>query len=146
MSIRKHTTDNLTQAQRTSAMRAVKSEQTGPERLVARALRAAGIRFRGQASLPGSPDFALPALQAVLFVHGCFWHDHACRPMNRHRPRTNAIYWRNKLAGNRRRDRRVRRALNSLGWAVLVIWECQAQTPAAAYKAVSRAVTRGRVR
>ena len=28
--------------------------------------------------LPGNPDLAFPTRRKVIFVHGCFWHQHHC--------------------------------------------------------------------
>lgn len=115
--------DNLSPNERRNAMRAVLGRDTAPERLVAAALRKLGIRFRRQADdLPGRPDFALRSRRVAVFVHGCWWHGHGCRSGI---PQTNRAYWRRKLAANVRRDRRARRALNGLGWSVVVIWECK---------------------
>ncbi len=40
-------------------------------------------------------------------------------------PASRVAYWAAKFERNRVRDRRNRRALQRLGWRVLVIWECQ---------------------
>jgi DNA mismatch endonuclease, patch repair protein len=62
-------------------------------------------------------------LKKVIFVHGCFWHGHeGCR--RAHHPRSNEEYWNKKLARNLRRDRDVLSKLESMGWGVLIIWEC----------------------
>lgn len=114
--------DNLTPEQRRRTMQAVKSRDTGPEYCVAEGLRVLGVAFRGYPKLPGSPDFLLRDLRTVMFVHGCFWHGHGCRKIS---PKTHRAYWREKITRNQRRDQRVRRALNRLGWTVLTIWECQ---------------------
>ncbi len=66
------------------------------------------------------PDFVFPKLRLAIFVDGCFWH--AC-PLHATQPRNNAAFWRNKLAGNKARDRKVNRALRAAGWRVLRIWE-----------------------
>ncbi len=131
--------DNLTPNERRRAMRAVKGRGTAPERRVASILRALGIRYRAQGDLPGKPDFVLPQLRAALFVQGCFWHGHGCRSKT---PVTNRLYWTRKLMRNRRRDRRVRRALNGRGWTVLVLWECRIATREDAMRAVARALGR----
>lgn len=115
-------TDNLTLAQRRKTMRAVRSSGTGIELRVGDALARRGVRVETHQDLPGRPDFILPDLRAALFVHGCFWHGHSCRAEI---PVSNREYWEAKLAGNRRRDRRVRRELNRLGWTVAVVWGCQ---------------------
>lgn len=79
--------------------------------------------WRRHMSLPGRPDFAWPSSKVAVFVDGCFWHGHDCgRNVT---PKTNAKAWREKIARNRVRDRRVVRLLRRQGWATLRIWECQ---------------------
>ncbi len=132
--------DNLTPKERRRAMAAVKGRDTTPERRVASALRAIGVRFRRQAEdLPGHPDFVLLGMPVALFVQGCFWHAHGCRSET---PRTHRAYWARKLSLHRRRDRRVRRALNRLGWTVVFVWECRLATRQQAAITVTRALAR----
>jgi DNA mismatch endonuclease (patch repair protein) len=66
----------------------------------------------------------LPRYSAVIFVHGCYWHMHKCR-FGKVKPKTNARFWQEKRISNLERDKRNIRALRSMGWKVLVIWECQ---------------------
>lgn len=66
------------------------------------------------------PDFIFPLLHVAVFVDGCFWH--GC-PKHATQPKTNAKFWREKIAGNRARDRRVNRALRKRGWVVIRVWE-----------------------
>ena len=66
------------------------------------------------------PDFVFPRLHAAVFVDGCFWH--GC-PRHATQPKTNAKFWRDKIAANQARDRRVNRALRKRGWKVVRIWE-----------------------
>jgi DNA mismatch endonuclease (patch repair protein) len=61
-----------------------------------------------------------PRLRLAVFVDGCFWH--AC-PWHATKPRNNAAFWREKLAANQARDRKVNRALRAAGWRVLRLWE-----------------------
>jgi DNA mismatch endonuclease (patch repair protein) len=87
-----------------------------------RALWAAGFRnYRVKSSLPGRPDLVIPKLSLAIFVHGCFWH--ACPTCAPARPRANADFWRRKFVENRHRDARVADELQSLGWAVRIVWE-----------------------
>ena len=82
--------------------------------------RASGIRrFRVR------PDFVFPTLRVAVFVDGCFWH--AC-PLHATRPKHRAAFWRQKLAANQARDRKVNRALRAAGWRVLRIWEHELAT------------------
>jgi DNA mismatch endonuclease (patch repair protein) len=110
-------------------MAAVKSKDTTPERIVRSVLHRLGCRFAlHRADLPGKPDIVMPARGAVVLVHGCYWHMHACK-RGRSTPVTNAAFWRTKRERNRRRDRRTVAALRRKGWRVLVVWECQTRNP-----------------
>lgn len=110
---------------RSEIMRRVRSVDTTPERLVRRIIYRLGGRFALHASdLPGRPDIVLRARGAVVFVHGCFWHGHDCARGARI-PKANRAYWTGKVARNRLRDARTRRALQKQGWRTLVVWECQ---------------------
>lgn len=117
--------DTLTPTQRSALMTLVRSKDTRPELIVRRLAHQLGYRFRlHRRDLPGSPDLTFPARRAVVFVHGCFWHQHDC-PRGARRPRTNAEYWSAKLDRNVARDATARGQLEDLGWRVLVIWECE---------------------
>lgn len=62
-------------------------------------------------------------------MHGCFWHRHAgCR--NASTPSTRPEFWAGKFAGNVERDARNRDALQTAGWHVFVVWECELKTDA----------------
>lgn len=110
---------------RSAVMRAVKSRNTSPEVALRKALHGAGYRYRlHRKDLPGKPDIVFPSRKKVLFVHGCFWHQHpGCRHADR--PSSNLAYWDGKLDANKSRDARHIAELESLGWCVLVVWECQ---------------------
>ncbi len=105
-------------------MRAVKGKDTKPEMIVRRMAHALGYRYRlHRKDLPGSPDLVFAGRQAVIFVHGCFWHGHDCARGSR-QPKTNAEYWRAKIARNAARDAAALKALEEQGWKTLVLWEC----------------------
>jgi DNA mismatch endonuclease (patch repair protein) len=108
-------------------MAGIRGRDTRPEILVRSWLHRHGLRFRlHKAGLPGRPDLVLARYRTVIFVHGCFWHRHPrCRYATT--PSTNRAFWRRKFEQNVARDTRQRRELGSLGWRVLVIWECQVQ-------------------
>lgn len=116
--------DTRTEEQRRRIMQAVKSRDTGPEMVVRRLLHSLGYRYRlHRKDLPGRPDIAFVSRRKAIFVHGCFWHGHDC-PKGRP-PKSRLDYWKPKLDGNTERDRRNEEALRSLGWSVLVIWQCE---------------------
>lgn len=117
--------DTLTPKQRSSLMGRIRPTCTQPELAVASFLSRHGFKVeRNVRGLPGSPDFALPHLKVVIFVHGCFWHRHSCRA-GKSLPSTRRRFWSAKFADNIRRDRRTAARLRRLGWRVYTIWECQ---------------------
>ena len=118
--------DKVDQATRSATMRAVKSKNTAPEMKIRRLLHRAGYRYRlHPANLPGKPDIVFPGRRKVIFLHGCFWHGHDCRP--KIRPASNTEYWLPKIEGNKARDANHIAALQAAGWHVLVVWECQSK-------------------
>lgn len=126
--------DTLSPEQRRRTMSAVKSRNTTPELVVRRILHKAGFRFRlHRKDLPGHPDIVLPKYRVVIFVNGCFWHQHpGCEHADR--PSTRQDYWFPKLERNVERDRKHLSELHSLGWNILVIWECETKDKAALSK------------
>lgn len=120
--------DILTPRERSERMRLVKSKGTGPERITRRVIKSLNYKCRSHLkTLPGSPDFVFPEKKKVIFVHGCFWHQHtACRKDHRARsPKSGQDYWRTKLINNQRRDIGNQKKLNRMGWRYLVVWECR---------------------
>lgn len=106
-------------------MSRIQGKNTKPELIVRRVAHALGYRFRlHRRDLPGSPDLVFPRLGKVIFVHGCFWHRHrGCKYS--YSPKSNMAFWEKKFLRNIERDRDVVKKLRKLGWAVLVIWECE---------------------
>lgn len=117
--------DRLSKAQRSALMARVRGKDTTPERMVRRALTHLGVRYRLHCTdIPGKPDIVLRGRRRVIFVHGCFWHQHAkCRRATR--PATRVAFWSRKLDDNIRRDKRIVRQLRAEGWNVLILWGCQ---------------------
>ncbi len=110
---------------RSRMMRNIRGKDTKPELLLRRALHARGFRYRlHQKGLPGRPDLVFPKYRAAVFVHGCFWHRHPRCPKAT-TPATREDFWQNKFAENTARDRRNIDQLQSVGWRVLVVWECE---------------------
>ena len=117
--------DALTPARRSANMAAIRSKDMKPEVAVRSMAHRMGYRFRlHRKDLPGKPDLVFPARKAVIFVHGCFWHQHSeCREGRM--PGTRLEYWKPKLEGNIARDIMNQAALAAMGWRVLVLWECE---------------------
>lgn len=116
--------DTRTPEQRRYIMQAVQSSDTGPELKIRRVLHRLGYRYRlHRKNLPGTPDLVFPVRKKVVFVHGCFWHWHGCKYGRL--PKSRLDYWQPKLERNRERDREKIRQLESLRWAVHIVWQCE---------------------
>jgi DNA mismatch endonuclease, patch repair protein len=103
-------------------MAGIRGKNTKPEIFLRKALHAEGFRFRIHTALPGRPDMVFPKRNAVLFVHGCFWHGHDCHLFKW--PKSRPKFWRNKISGNVARDAAHVVNLTAAGWRVGIVWEC----------------------
>ena len=116
----------ITDARRRN-MAAIRYKNTTPELAVRSFLHRRGFRFvLHDKRLPGNPDIVLRRYKTVIQVHGCFWHHHGCE--NSVWPRTRSAFWREKISGNIKRDRKTDRALRSTGWRVITVWECEVRS------------------
>lgn len=125
-------------------MSRIRGCDTLPELRVRSLLHRLGFRFSlRRKELPGKPDIVLPARRAIVFVHGCFWHQHqGCR--NATMPSTRRSFWEDKLKGNVARDERNVDALRSLGWRVLTVWECELEDEGRVAQRLLRGLGKGR--
>jgi DNA mismatch endonuclease (patch repair protein) len=131
--------DVYTKAKRSEIMARVKNRKTNPEEKVAALLRKIKVRYRRNVrSLTGEPDFVIRSGHTVVFVHGCFWHNHGgCGRAKL--PATNRAFWKRKITGNKKRDVRIARQLRKEGWHVLTIWQCALRNPAQVLRRLERA-------
>lgn len=120
--------DKLNTLLRSRTMSRVRSKDTGPELRVRKVLHRLGYRYRlHKKELPGKPDIVLSKYRLCIFVHGCFWHRHpGCNRSSL--PKTNIDFWLEKFEKNVERDRLVHSQLESLGWRVEVVWECETKS------------------
>ena len=117
--------DTVDRVTRSRMMSAIRPKDTQPELRLRRALHAAGLRFRlHNHSLPGCPDLVFPRHKTIVFIHGCFWHRHAC-PKGQSVPASNVDFWQAKFDATVRRDAQSRETLSGRGWRVIVVWECE---------------------
>jgi len=112
--------DILTPQQRAYCMSRIRGRDTVPEIRFRKALWGLGVRYRAKNRLSGRPDIVIKNARIVVFVDGCFWHQ--C-PKHFVMPRTRRQFWKNKIEGNKRRDRVVNKTLRRDGWTVLRFWE-----------------------
>ena len=109
---------------RSALMARISSKNTKPEMKVRKFLHAKGYRYRLHIKeLPGTPDIVLPKYRTVIQVRGCFWHQHSC-PEGRI-PKTRHDFWAVKLSKNVQRDQKNDVAIQSMGWSLIIIWECE---------------------
>jgi DNA mismatch endonuclease (patch repair protein) len=117
--------DVLSKIRRSENMRRIRSQDTKPEMLVRSVAYRLGYRYRLHVkNLPGKPDLVFTSRKCVIFVQGCFWHQHSeCREGRP--PKSRQDYWIPKLKRNVERDQTSIALLTELGWRVLVLWECE---------------------
>ncbi|HXP86473.1 MAG TPA: very short patch repair endonuclease [Bryobacteraceae bacterium] len=126
--------DRITNEARSENMRRIKSKDSTPELTVRRLVHRLGYRYRlHDHKLPGRPDLIFPGRRKIIFVHGCFWHQHKRCTLS-HTPKSRQYYWQPKLERNTARDRAHRRTLATMGWKTLVIWECETKATSALSK------------
>ncbi|MBI00178.1 MAG: very short patch repair endonuclease [Acidimicrobiaceae bacterium] len=101
-----------------------RSRDTKPEMLVRSLVHRRGLRYRVSqrpiANVRRTADLVFRRAKVAVNVDGCFWH--GCEQHYKE-PKTNTEYWRNKIDGNRRRDRETDELLTAAGWLVLRFWE-----------------------
>ncbi|MGI5089886.1 DNA mismatch endonuclease Vsr [Treponema sp. OMZ 305] len=117
--------DIFSKSKRSDIMSKISGKETKPEILVRKYLFAHGFRYRKNVKkLPGKPDIVLPKYKTIIFVNGCFWHGHEnCKKSAL--PTTNTEFWKEKISANVIRDKKVFTELHSMGYKVLIIWQCE---------------------
>lgn len=117
--------DKFTPLERSRIMARVKSKDTSLEVRVRKIVWSLGFRYRvNYRELPGCPDLVFVSRKKVIFVNGCFWHQHeGCRKAIV--PSSSKDYWQKKLQRTKERDKEHIVKLTDSGWQVLTIWECE---------------------
>ena len=118
-------------------MSMIKGKNTKPEILLRRILSTNRIKgYRLNYKLAGKPDITFTKYKIAIFIDGCFWHK--C-PKCYIKPKNNKTFWKKKINGNVKRDKKVNRLLKKEGWNVLRFWEhLLRKTPNSSYKRVIR--------
>ena len=132
--------DNLTKVQRSSCMSKIKNKNSKPELSVRRILSRLKVRYRlHKSELPGKPDIVIARAKIVIFVNGCFWHQHKnCK--KRAVPKSNKEYWEKKLRRNIEKQKEDIKKLKKSGWKIHKIWECQTKDENKLFKKLSKLV------
>ena len=111
--------DIFTPQKRSWVMSRIRSKNTSIDLAMKQLLSDAGARFVMYPKMDGNPDFAIPSRKVAIFCDGDFWHGYNYR----NGKKLKAGYWRNKIEGNMRRDRKVSQRLRYRGWSVQRFWE-----------------------
>jgi DNA mismatch endonuclease (patch repair protein) len=115
--------DIVNKEKRSKIMSGIRSQNTKPELLIRKGLFKLGFRYRINSKMFGKPDIVLKKYNAVIFIHGCFWHGHiGCE--NFTIPKSNTTFWIDKIDKNRKRDGEVLNYFHATGWRICIIWEC----------------------
>lgn len=119
--------DTFSKKQRSECMSKIRSRNTQPELAVRKVLTGLGFRYRlHRNDLPGKPDIVIPKLKKIIFINGCFWHQHKdCKRSSM--PKSNKDYWKPKLERNIEKQKDNIKLLKKDGWSIIVLWECEIQ-------------------
>lgn len=105
-------------------MAKISGKESKPEIIVRKYLFFKGYRYRKNVkTLPGSPDIVLTKYKTIIFIHGCFWHNHNCKGGKL--PETRKNFWIKKISDNKKRDEKNLGELSKLGWKVIIVWQCE---------------------
>lgn len=117
--------DNLTNEQRRFCMSRIQSKNTQPEKTARKILTQLGWKYRlYNSKLLGKPDIVISKTKTIIFINGCFWHQHkGCKWQAM--PKTNIDYWKNKLKRNVEKQKKDIKILKKEGWKIHIIWECE---------------------
>jgi len=118
-------------------MSRIHSRDTKLELLVRSVVHGLGYRYRlHDNKLPGRPDLVFKRKRKIIFIHGCFWHQHGCSQYRM--PKTRINFWAPKLKKNIDRDKAVMRELRNMGWAIQIVWECETNSLESLKKKIDR--------
>lgn len=117
--------DTISKERRSANMSRIKCKNTSLEIKVRKYLYHHGFRYRKNVKdLPGKPDIVLRKYNTVIFVNGCFWHQHRnCKLATM--PKSNVDFWTNKLERNVNNDVKNIKELTNMGYHVITVWECE---------------------
>lgn len=117
--------DIYSYSKRSEIMSHISSKNTKPEITIRKIAHSLGFRFcLHKKGLPGKPDLVFPKYCKVIFVNGCFWHGHSKCARSK-LPETNNGFWKEKIEGNKKKDKSNLIKLKKTGWDYLIIWQCQ---------------------
>lgn len=119
-----HMVDKFSKETRSYVLSRIMDKDTKPEMLVRSYLFSRGMCFRkNDRRYPGSPDVVLSK-----YNKGCCPWLFLASPLKMQvcgNAEINVDFWEKKLYGNRERDKSNQKELESMGWTVITVCECQ---------------------
>lgn len=113
--------DNVSRVKRSDIMSRIRDRDSKIEVTFRKALWQLGYRYlKNPSGYFGKPDILLKSRKTVIFIDSCFWH--GCR-LHCRMPSSRQEYWKQKIARNRKRDRKVTKYYEQNGWRVYRYWE-----------------------
>lgn len=119
-------------------MSKISGKNTKPEMTLRKLLHGLGYRYSlHRKDLPGNPDMILTKYRTAVFINGCFWHGHKnCKASKL--PTTRQKFWEKKISDNVDRDKKNTKKLKSMGWKVIIVWQCQLRNQILQEKTIKR--------
>ncbi len=111
-------TDIFSPEKRSWVMSRIRGKDTGIENKMKALLRSSKIKFKQHPKMFGNPDF-LVGKKTLIFCDGDFWHGFQYEKKKKPRKK----FWKDKIEGNMRRDKRISRKLRRDGYSVIRLWE-----------------------
>ena len=99
-------------------MSKIRGKDTKIEKIMEKILLDNNLKMKQHPKIFGNPDFLVEE-RMLVFCDGDFWHGYQYEKRKKIRKK----FWRNKIEGNIKRDRKVTRKLRREGWSVLRFWE-----------------------
>jgi len=132
-------TDIFTPKKRSWVMSRIRGTNTKIDLKMKKLLSGTSCRSQMYPKMFGNPDFIIKRKKIAIFCDGDFWHGYKYKE----RKKPAKKFWREKIEGNMRRDRKVSRKLRREGWSVLRLWEHDIEKrPDFCMRKISRAMKR----
>jgi len=112
-------TDVFSPEKRSWVMSRIRGTNTKIDLKMKKLLSGTSCRSQMYPKMFGNPDFIIKRKKIAIFCDGDFWHGY--RYDSKKKPAKK--FWRDKIEGNMKRDKRISRKLRREGWSVLRFWE-----------------------
>ena len=124
---KKRVADSISKKQRSNLMSRIRSKNTAFESSFVKTLKNhLAVKFsKHRKNIRGNPDIVFPKQKVCVFLDSDFWHGWQY-PRWKHLLKNK--FWRDKIASNRKRDRKTTRYLRKQGWTVIRLWEHNIKT------------------